>query len=79
MTLVSELVDMNRFATARELMAFAGLVPSVTSSGGKEWRGRITKTGNAHVRRVLVEAAWHYRHTPLGPGIALRNAEKDRP
>jgi transposase len=72
MTLVSELVDRNRFATARELMAFAGLVPSEYSSGGKEWRGRITKTGNAHVRRALVEAAWHYRHTPVGTGIALR-------
>jgi transposase len=47
MTLVSELVDMHRFATARELMAFAGLVPSEYSSGGWECRGRITKTGNA--------------------------------
>ena len=79
MTLVSELVDMNRFATARELMAFAGLVPSEYSSGGKELRGRITKTGNAHVRRVLVEAAWHYRHTPVGTGIALRKRREGQP
>ncbi len=72
MTLVSELTDFSRFATAHQLMAFAGLVPSEYSSGGREFRGRITKTGNAHVRRVLVEAAWHYRHPPTGTGIALR-------
>ena len=46
-------------------MAFVGLVPSEHSSGTKQARGAITKTGNAHLRRVLVEAAWHYRHRPF--------------
>jgi transposase len=45
-------------------MAFVGLIPSEHSSGTKQARGAITKTGNAHLRRVLVEAAWHYRHRP---------------
>ena len=63
-TLVAELGDLRRFRPPRELMAYAGLVPSEHSSGSSQWRGRITKTGNAHVRRVAVEAAWHYRHAP---------------
>jgi len=63
-TLVAELGDLTRFRTPRELMAYAGVVPSEHSSGGSRRRGRITKTGNAHVRRVLVEAAWHARHAP---------------
>jgi len=63
-TLVAELGDLTRFRTPRELMAYAGVVPSEHSSGGSRRRGRITKTGNAHVRRVLVEAAWHARHVP---------------
>lgn len=79
MTLVSELVDFSRFTTAHELMSFAGLVPSEYSSGGKERRGRVTKTGNAHVRRVLVEAAWHYRRTPTGTGISLRKRREGQP
>ncbi len=79
MTLVSELVDFSRFNTAHELMSFAGLVTSEYSSGGKERRGRITKTGNAHVRRVLVEAAWHYRHAPTGTGIPLRKRREGQP
>jgi hypothetical protein len=45
-------------------MAFLGLVPSEYSSGEKHTRGEITKTGNSHARRLLVEAAWHYRHRP---------------
>ena len=46
------------------LMGYTGLVPSEYSSGATHKRGGITKTGNAHLRRVLVEAAWHYRHRP---------------
>ena len=50
-----------------------GLVPSEHSSGTKRARGAITKTGNAHLRRVLVEAAWHYRHHPfVGPALRQR-------
>ena len=64
MSLVSELHDFMRFDSARGLMAFLGLVPSEHSSGGKTSRGEITKAGNSHVRRLLIEAAWHYRHRP---------------
>ena len=61
-TVVSEVGTLRRFAGARQLMAYAGLVPREHSSGSGQWRGAITKTGNAHLRRVLVEAAWAYRH-----------------
>ncbi|HEY7675880.1 MAG TPA: IS110 family transposase [Candidatus Methylomirabilis sp.] len=61
-TLVLEVFDFRRFASPRPFMSFVGLVPSEHSSGGPGWRGSITKTGNAHLRRVLVEAAWHYQH-----------------
>lgn len=64
MSIVAELYDMMRFDSARGLMAYLGLVPSEHSSGGKEHRGEITKAGNSHVRRLLIEAAWHYRHRP---------------
>jgi transposase len=63
-TLVAELGDLGRFPTARPLMAYLGLVPSEHSSGGSQRRGRITRAGNSHVRHVLVQAAWHYRHAP---------------
>ena len=59
-SLVAELGDLRRFAHPRQLMAFAGLVPSEHSSGGRQHHGGITKTGNTQVRRLLVEAAWHY-------------------
>lgn len=64
MSLVAELHDFMRFESARGLMAYLGLVPSEHSSGGREHRGEITKAGNRHVRRLLIEAAWHYRHHP---------------
>ncbi len=68
MTLLAEVQDFRRFEHPRQLMAFLGLVPSEHSSGSKERRGGITKTGNTHARRILVEAAWAYRHPPtLGP------------
>ena len=63
-TLVAELGDLGRFPTPRPLMAYLGLVPSEHSSGGSQRRGRITRAGNSHVRHVLVQAAWHYRHPP---------------
>lgn len=59
--LVSELGDLRRFSSARHLMAYAGLVPTESSSGKKVRRGGITKTGNSHVRWLLVESAWSYR------------------
>jgi len=70
MVLLAELYDFNRFAKAEELMSFVGLVPSEYSSAGRVQRGGITKTGNSHVRRILVEAAWAYRHKPsVGPRL----------
>jgi transposase len=60
-TTVAEVGDLNRFEHPTELMSHLGLVPSEHSSGEKTRRGSITKTGNGHVRRVLVEAAWAYR------------------
>ena len=68
MVLLSEIQDFRRFKHPRELMAYVGLVPSERSSGATERRGGITKTGNAHARRILVEAAWHYRHPPAAKG-----------
>jgi transposase len=61
MTVLAELGDLTRFGSPRELMSFLGLVPGEHSSGGRRRQGAITKTGNGHVRRVLVEAAWSYR------------------
>jgi transposase len=58
---VAELGDLRRFPHPRDLMGYLGLVPSEYSTGGRQRRGGITKTGNTHVRRVLIEAAWNYR------------------
>ena len=59
-TVVAEIGDMNRFKNPKQLMAYLGLVPSEHSSGNRIRRGSITKTGNSHVRRALIEAAWTY-------------------
>jgi transposase len=61
-TVAAELGEMSRFATAPQLMAYIGLVPSEHSSGGSVKRGGITRTGNQHVRKALVESAWSYRY-----------------
>lgn len=63
-TLVAELYDFGRFRSPRELMSYLGLVPSEHSSSESRRLGGITKAGNSHVRRVLVESSWHYRHRP---------------
>jgi transposase len=63
-TVVAELGRPSRFGRARQLMGYSGLVPSEYSTGSKTQRGGITKTGNAHLRRVIVEAAHAYRHRP---------------
>jgi transposase len=63
-SVVSEIGDIGRFQTPRQLMAYAGVVPSEHGSGGRVRRGNITKNGNVHVRRMIIEAAWHYRHRP---------------
>ena len=59
---VAELGDLSRFQNPKELMAYLGLVPSEHSSGESVKRGHITKTGNSHARRILVESAWTYKH-----------------
>jgi transposase len=72
-SVVAELGEISRFTHPRQLMGYSGLVPSERSSGQSTSRGGITKTGNAHLRRVLVEAAWAYRHRPhISPQLKAR-------
>ena len=61
---LAEIGDLSRFHNPRQLMAYLGLVPSERSTGESVKRGSITKAGNGRARRVLVEAAWAYRHPP---------------
>jgi len=77
-TTVAELGDLTRFESPRQLMAYLGLVPSEHSSGEKTRRGGITKTGNGHVRRVLIEAAWAYRF-PARISRVLRDRQQGLP
>jgi transposase len=74
-TIVAELGEISRFSRARQLMGYGGIVACEHSSGESNWRGGITKTGNAHLRRVVVEAAWGYRHRP-NVGVALRKRQE---
>ena len=62
--LIAEIGDFARFSHPRELCSWLGIVPSEYSSGDQRHRGHITKAGNAHARRLLIEAAWSYRHAP---------------
>jgi transposase len=71
-TIVSELGSLSRFSSPRQLMGYSGLVAREHSSGNRIQRSSITKTGNAHLRRVLVEAAWAYQHRPNVTGFLLR-------
>jgi transposase len=77
-TIAAELGSVTRFDTARQLMGYSGAVPSENSSGKRTQRGNITKTGNAHLRRIAVEAAWSYRLRP-GIGPALRKRQEGVP
>lgn len=73
LTLVAEVCDWRRFASAHHHMSFCGLVPCEHSSGERTWRGALTKAGNAHVRRQLVESAWAYQHRAnVGQSLARR-------
>ena len=78
MLLLAELHDFRRFTSAPALMAYLGLVPGEDSTGEKHRRGRITRTGNALVRRLLVETAWHYQHRP-SVGVTLKRRRKGQP
>src|SRR5207249_615938 len=73
-TIVAEVGELSRFARPRQLMGYSGAVSSEHSSGGKVRRGAITKAGNSHLRRIVVEAAWAYRHKP-SLGGALRSRQ----
>ena len=78
MIILSELGDLRRFASASQLMAAVGLVPSEYSTGDKTRRFGITKTGNAHVRHVLVQAGWHYQRAPRA-GSVVRKRRSGQP
>jgi transposase len=65
--LIAEIGDFARFSHPRELACWLGITPSEYSSGDQQHRGHITKAGNRHARRLLIEAAWHYRHRPRRP------------
>ncbi len=78
MTVIVEIVDFLRFESAPSLMDYLGLVPSEDTSAGKERRGPITKAGNKRVRRILAEAAWHYRHRPA-IGKKLKKRQEGQP
>jgi transposase len=76
--IVVEIDDFKRFRSAEEFMSFVGLVRSEHSSGERRKQGSITKVGNAHVRRLLVEAAWHARRRPkVGYELARRQRGQD--
>jgi transposase len=77
-TIAAELGNITRFESARQLMGYSGTVPREDSSGKRAQRGSITKTGNAHLRRIAVEAAWSYRLRP-GIGPALRKRQDGVP
>jgi transposase len=74
-TIAVEIGSFSRFETAKQLMAYCGVVPSEHSSGNTRRQGAITKTGNAHVRRVLFESAWGCRHRP-NLGAALKQRQR---
>jgi transposase len=76
--LCAEIGDFERFAKAGQLMSYVGLVPSESTTGQNRRLGAITKTGSGHARRLLVEAAWHYRARPsIGRGLGDR--QEDQP
>jgi transposase len=78
--LCAEIGDFERFARAEQLMSYVGLVPSESSTGEQRRLGQITKTGSQHARRLLVEAAWHYRARPtVGKALAERHDGQPAP
>jgi len=73
--LCAEIGDFERFAKAEQLMSYVGLTPSENTTGEKRRLGAISKTGSGHARRLLVEAAWHYRKAPtIGKTLSDRQA-----
>jgi transposase len=78
MALVCEIGDFKRFGSAKAFMSYLGFVPSENSSGGKRQQGGITKAGNGHLRRLLIEGAWHYARFPR-TGKRLEDRRKGCP
>jgi len=78
LSLVCEIGDFRRFAKAGDFMSYLGLVPSESSSGGRRKQGGITKAGNSHLRRLLIEGAWHYTRNPR-PGKRLMQRRQGSP
>ena len=76
MTIMAELGDLTRFVSPRQLISFLGLVPSETSSGKTRHQGSITKTGNGHVKRVLIKSGWCYRFPARKTAHLQRRAEQ---
>jgi len=74
--LIAEIGDFRRFGHPRELASYLGITPSEYSSGPSQHRGHITKAGNRHARRLLVECAWHYRHRPRRPTQGLQPSDR---
>lgn len=74
--LIAEIGDFARFGHPRELASWLGITPSEYSSGDQQHRGHITKAGNRHARRLLIEAAWHYRHAPRRPASGPQPDER---
>ena len=68
MLVVAEIDDVQRFKTPQKLHAYAGLIPSTHSSGGKTWHGRITRQGNRYLRWAMVEAVWPARRSDASIG-----------
>lgn len=79
-SIVAELGEISRFQKASQLMGYSGAVSSEHSSGERTQRGAISKAGNAHLRRIVVEAAWSYRHRPsVGAALAARQKDLGQP
>jgi transposase len=76
--LCAEIGDFERFDRAGQLMSYLGVVPSEDSSGERRRQGQITKSGSRHARRLLVEAAWHYRRAPA-KGQILQRRQNGQP
>jgi transposase len=74
--LIAEIGDFARFSHPRELCAWLGIVPCEYSSGEQRHRGHVTKTGNGHARRLLIDDAWAYRHRRDVLGSAARTVKR---
>ena len=78
-SIATEVGDFSRFPTARSFMSYLGLVPSESSSGESVSRGPITRAGNAHVRTLLVESAWHHARAYRPGSASALAAARDVP